>query len=199
MTDRSITTSATGTASCSPETARVRLRVREGGETAADARARAETALTTVEDQLAETSAERARLVDFRLDPPTEFDDRDDPFVAVARLEAESDPDDASEVVIAGTDAGAEISEIEFGSSARTRDELYDRALEDALTRARRRAETGAGAEGVELGEVVRVETAPSEHSSSLVEDALDARPGFDFQPSPATVTVEATVTYRIS
>ncbi|EMA39821.1 SIMPL domain-containing protein [Halobiforma nitratireducens] len=200
MGERTVTTEATGTATCDPERAQVELTVARGGPTPDSARTAAEDGIERVRDSL--SGNHRSRRTNVRITETTDFDDADETVVAAVSLAVDTDPDAAIDVVTAGANAGAEIDGIEFGLEAETRNRLYERALEDGVERTRRRAETIVECERLALGKVISIETterALGEEPRSTLLDATSATPSArNIRPNPIDVAVDVTATYRI-
>lgn len=199
MDDRTITTRATGRARRDPERAQVHLEAKGHGGTPGQARERAQETLERVRSELADVGEWSSRLVEFRANDRTFPTEEDPPYVAVARLAVDCSPEDAAEAVVVGTDVGAEVADVAFDLTDETRADLSGEELEQGVAAARRKAETLALAEGVELDGLVRIDADDHERSSSIVDAALESSRGFEFQPAPVEVAVDVTASYSIA
>ncbi|MXV63953.1 DUF541 domain-containing protein [Natronorubrum sp. JWXQ-INN-674] len=160
-TDRTITTNATASCETAPELARIAGTVTGDGDTATVARSTARDRVSTIRDSLTDISAVRIQIVNRRIEHTSEMfePETDAQYQATERLQIECAPETAADVVVEVTDAGSTIQSVEFGLQEKSRRELRNDALAEAMNRARKRAESIAAAEGVAVGSIRDVTT----------------------------------------
>lgn len=194
---QTITVDATGTCDTVPELASVKIDAKGDGETASAACEAARDRVEMIRMAMSVAPDDRIRTVDFKIeDTSKSFDSATDAaFAARERLKIDCTPEIVETVVIETTEAGGTIHEVQFNLHSDVRRRLEDKALENAMTRARERAEQLAAPESLTVGDVVEVTTKETEWGmDSLVDEALAMHSDTIVEPSPATVseTVEA-------
>jgi len=196
MVERTVTTNGTGRRDAAPEQAHVEITAEGGGESPGTARRQATDLGATVLDAL---PGDLGRTTGIRADEEV-FEDDKPPYTATQTIEVTCTPDEASDVVVAATDEGASVRDVTFGLTDPTAERLHDEALIDAMADARRKAAQLAAAEGMAVGSVREVTTVDPSGMYSLVESALDAGPGddFEFHPGPVDVLAEVEVVYDL-
>lgn len=204
MVDRTVTTTGTGRVTEQPDLATARLTVRGSGDDPGSARERARGRAAEVRDALADTpvASEAVRTTGVRVRHRSDvFDgpETDADYLATEAVVVDYVPDGIAEAVVAATDAGARVDTVDVGLHESRREELSAAALRAATADARRRAETIAAAEGHSVGAVRDVSTQDPAGMESIVEEALDEPPEFDFQPDPVAVSAEVRATFDLA
>ena len=198
MVERTVTTTGGGSRQHPVERAHVQLEVKGEGASPGVARQEASdtgaTVLTSLPDDLGRTTG-------IRIDEGTFPDDDEEyPFTARQTIEVTAMPDEAASVVIAATDAGASVSSVQFDLTDETRKRLYDEAVVEAATAARRTASQIASAEDATVGPVRDVRTVDPTGMASVIDSALEAGPNnaFEFHPGPVTVEAQVEMTFDL-
>lgn len=208
MTERTVTTSGQGRAVTPPEFAEVRAWIEGRHDSAAIARDRAHDRIAVVRDAVVSDgiSDDHVRLTDFRIEhrgDGFEFSSDDPDHRADATLTVDCLPETAGDVVTAITDAGegTGIECVEFTVGDATRERLQEQALDEAMSTARRRAETIAASESLSAGSLVEVTTTTSpdfDSTGDIVDDALGNTTSRSFQPDPIEVTAAVEATFEL-
>ena len=131
-------------------------------------------------------------------------DDRENRYEGEHRFRvAVDDPDAAGEVVDRSIDAGADsIGHIEFTISDARREELYDQAVDRAVTDARQEAELYTNAAGGTRGDPVRIETTQTGHRpfrqqvDMAAEAELEDSAATRIEQGDVAVTAEVNIVY---
>ncbi|MUV88280.1 DUF541 domain-containing protein [Natronomonas sp. CBA1123] len=202
MTERTVTTSGTGSTAAQPDIAEVRLWVAGRDDVAEIAHERARDTEASLRTALsaADVPEDCIRRTDAQLedrDNGFEIHTDDPEYRAEFSMVVDCVPEQADDIVGAVLDAGdgSGIERISFDVGDEARMRLGEEALDDAMTVARRKAEAIAAAEGLTVGEVLEVTTdnMPS-GMESIVDDALgSSESGFHPNPVEIEASVEAT------
>lgn len=201
MNARTITTNATGTGETTPDLATVEVNATGEGETATVARAAARDRVSAIRDSVETADPNRIRTVDFQVETSDEpFGPcTDAEYWARERLEIDCVPETAESIVIEATDAGGTVKSIEFDLHEDVYHELSDRALSEAMARAREKAERIAAAEDLVVGRVLDVTTTDTDTGmESLLDEAISSDPGTDIHPTPLEVVETVEVIYEL-
>lgn len=195
-----ITIEATAQREAMPDVARITALARAGGEDAGAARAIVRDRTATIRESVSDVDSVAIHTLDIEIDESAELfePETDAPYVARERLEIRCAPEAAEAVVIAVTDAGGSVQSVEFALHEQVRRELEDEAQGAALKRARKKATTLAGAEGLSVGEAQTITTTDVDTGmSGLVEMAV-SEPDCDVAPAPITVSEAVEVVYEL-
>ena len=195
-----ITVTATGSAEAAPDRARFTLGVTTNGRTSEAALAANSTKMRALVDALKGAGVPEAKIqtesvaVSPRISPSGE---RVDGFTAENSASVEVAAGRAGEIVDLAVGSGAtNVSGPSFERS--DREAQYNRALADAVERARKKAETLADAANVALGDVTRVveggEPGPVVYETAARAAAADT----PVEPGTQEITASVTATFSV-
>ena len=202
MVDRTITTTGIGRAAVHPELAQVVVESHGSGSTPVVARKQATEKTTEIQSMLADegVAVESIRTTDLQVTHRSnrfEADETDPEYRAVETIIVDYVTDGINEVVVGATDAGGQVKEVEFAIHESTRDDVKQRALQEAMTDARKRAETIAAAEDLRVDTVEEVVTEDSDEMQGIVDEVIES-PTIEFEPDPIAEIAEVRVTYSV-
>lgn len=198
---QTITVDATGTCDAVPELASVVVYAKGDGETAAAACEAARDRAEMIRMSTTAVPDERIRTVDFQVEDTREsFESTTDAaFAAREQLKIDCTPETVESIVSETTEAGGTIQEVQFKLHSDVKERLENEALENAMTRARERAEQLAAPESLTVGDVIEVTTKKKEwRMDSLVDEALSMHSDTVVEPSPATASETVEVSFEI-
>jgi uncharacterized protein YggE len=202
--DRTITVSAQGSASATPDEAVVRVAVIAEGDDPAAVRDELANGSEQLRDALAGADVPDDAITTTRFDI-REHRDRERPDEERPTYRGQhafevtlGDTDRVGAVVDASAGAGATVEGVAFTLSEETRDDLRDSALEDAMGDASRQAETLANASGLTVTGASSIDAthhgyAPVRYDAATVE----AAGGTTIDTGDVTVTANVRVTYN--
>lgn len=201
-TNRTIDVSATGQVSAKADQAVVRVAVEARGDDAETARQRLAENVSRLRDGLADVGVNGSRLTTSGYDIREEYrrpdaKANDDPqYVARQSFEITlHDTDRAGEVIDAAVQNGAtSVDGVRFTLSTERRDELKQEALEDAMDRARTKAETLAAQSDMTIVEATTVQSTEYGHQPTYAQATAVADSGASTNIDSGPVTVTATV-----
>lgn len=199
--DRTIAVDATGTATAAPDEAVVRVAVTAEGEESTEIRDRLATTSADLETALEELGVEY-RTTGYEIEQPRAPRDAEVPdLVGTHAYEVTLDePDRVGTVVDVAADVGAEIRGIDLTLSEAAREQLRDKAIENAMSDARGQAETIAETGTLELGQPVSVDAtqgrfSPVRLSAEVALETDDAAPT-EIATGDVSVTYDVEVVY---
>jgi uncharacterized protein YggE len=202
MTDQTATVIGEGRATATATFATVEVWAEGRADAATHARDRARDREAAVRDALRSEGidADDIRTTGARVENQDDAfgtNENDPAFRAVVQMTVDCRPESAGDVVTTVTDAASQtgISDTYFKVSEGTRKDLRGDALAEAMAAAREGADAIAGAEDLDVGDLLEVETADGPDGfESIVDDALEVRnEGFEPDPVEVTATVRAT------
>ncbi|MDQ2052209.1 SIMPL domain-containing protein [Natronolimnohabitans sp. A-GB9] len=204
MTQRTITTTATGRTEEQPTNATVEITAEGYAESATGAHATVTDRAQTIVRELVggPITEDQIRATSHRVEPPDQqFEPAEpDKYRGTRELAVNCQPDRVTEVATVAMEAGGTILNAQFELPDERVAALRNDAVADAVVRARTRAERIASTEGGTVGDVVAVTTAGTDDGGmqSIVEDALDSCFDTDFQPSSVVVTEAVEATFEL-
>lgn len=203
--DRTISVSGDGSASAKPDEAVVTVAVvAEGDDTQAIRRelANESSALRTALNY-ASVAGDQISTVDYRITEPHRREKTGDgpTYRGVHSFEIRLDQTNATGGVIdAATDSGAEVTGVRFTLSEDTRTQLRDEALQNAMSDARRQADTLAAAGDLQISGVASIDASNRNYSPVRYEAATaDAAGGSSttIETGDVSVSVDVRVVYN--
>lgn len=200
MTERTITTEATGRRTETPDLATVELEATAGADTPAAARRSARDLAAGIRSAQTAVDPDRVRTTEIRVEEADELfgPDTDERYRGLERLRIDCVPETAEDVVVDSLEAGGTVQRVEFGFHEEVRERLQDEALDAAVTRAREKAERLARAEDSTVGGVRELTMTDERGMDGLVDAALCDHDSADLQPTPVTVSQSVEVVYEL-
>lgn len=212
MSDRTVTTAATGRTSAPPDEVTVQLSSNAVESDVMAARRGVAERAARLRSVLADAGVpgDRVRTSRFTVTqrPPhrgqeSEGDPESRPYEATESLTVTlRDLDSVGEVLaVAVDDAAAEIDTVNFGFRTATERELDREAVADAAETARKRAEAAAAAEGLRVGDVRSIATdheAVNRQTASGLGEALTESGSQGPESGPIDVTARVEATYEL-
>lgn len=201
MTERTVTTEATGRRTETPDLATVEVKATAGADTATGARRAARDIAEGIRSTQTAVDPDRVQTTEIQVSETKEMfePDSDERYQGLERLRIDCVPETAEAVVVDSLEAGGTVQSVEFGFHEEVRERLQDEALDAAVTRAREKAEQLARAEESTAGGV-RELTMTDDRSGmdGFVDAALCDHDSPDLQPTPITVSQSVEVVYEL-
>lgn len=202
MDSATISVSATSHREAPPDQATIEATAIGTGDSAAIALASARDRAATIRATLETPATDHLRTVELQVEKTTEMFDPipDAEYQATAYLELQCPPETSTDVVVAITDGGGHVRRIEFELYRERFRALQNDALEAATERAHEKAERIAATEDLIITGARKISTTETTtEPTSLVEEAIDANPDADLQPSPIEVVENVKAVYTVT
>jgi uncharacterized protein YggE len=156
--DERISVSATGSAETQPDLAKLQVVIKSEGEDPATIREELADSSSELEEALNEADVDY-KTVDYEIREPYRNEPDSPNYVGRHAFEMTvNNPDNVGDIVDVATSAGAEIQRLDMTLSDEKRQELRDKAIENAMNDARHQAETIATAGDLVVNDVITVD-----------------------------------------
>lgn len=201
MAPQTITTVGTGRRQAAPDLAKVKIKTNADGDTASEARGKAQVQSSTIRESVTSVSTEAIQTTGLQVDETSEVfePDTDAPYHADERLQVKCGPEVAEDIVVEVVDAGGTVQGVQFGLNEEHHERLQEEAINAAMNRARTKAEHLAAVEGLQVTSVQEIRTTDlSTGMDSIVEEAIASGQDGDLHPAPIEVSEKVEVVFQL-